>query len=259
MSQGILVDIADRIGTVTLNRPDKLNTILPETVDELVDAFDRMARAEEVRVVVLAGTGRIFSAGADQAIMRPREAEEWEFLVDHYLDPVRAISTIDKPVIARIHGDAVGGALGLVLACDYRIAVEGARLCAPFVHIGLAGCDMSAGYFLPRLIGLGRATDMMMSGRFVGAEEAERIGLVTRTVAPEELDDTVNELATRLAAGPPRALAYTKRAIRRSLDRPMEAEFDYEILAQVQCLQSEDHREGVAAFQEKRPPNFQGR
>ncbi|MCH7910519.1 MAG: enoyl-CoA hydratase, partial [Candidatus Hydrogenedentes bacterium] len=140
-----------------------------------------------------------------------------------------------------------------------RMAAEGIRLSAPFVNIGLAGCDMSAGYFLPRLVGLGRATDIMMSGRFVGAEEAERIGLVTRVVSPETLDEVVGKLAKRMAQGPPRALAFTKRAIHRSLALDMEAEFDYEIFAQVQCLQSEDHREGIAAFREKRKPNYQGK
>lgn len=259
MSDEILVEITAGIGTVTLNRPARLNTLAIPTVDALMGALDRVARAEDVRVVVLAGAGRIFCAGADQEEMRPRPAAEWERIVDRYLDPVRAIGAMDKPVIARIHGDAVGGGLGLALACDYRIAARGARFCAPFVTIGLAGCDMSTGYFLPRLIGLGRATDLMLSGRFVDAEEAERIGLVTRATAPEDLDAAVRTLAGRLAAGPPRALAYTKRAIRRSLDRPMEAEFDYEILAQVQCLQSDDHREGVAAFREKRPPRFRGR
>jgi 2-(1,2-epoxy-1,2-dihydrophenyl)acetyl-CoA isomerase len=166
---------------------------------------------------------------------------------------------MDQPVIAKLHGDAVGGGLGLALACDYRIAAPEVRLCAPFVKIGLAGCDMSAGYFLPRLVGLGRATDMMMSGRFVKTEEAERIGLLTRVVPENELDQAVKELARRLAAGPPVALGFTKRAIRRSLDRDMEGEFDYEIFAQVQCLQSDDHREGLAAFREKRAPRFEGK
>ena len=165
---------------------------------------------------------------------------------------------MDQPVIARLHGDAVGGGFGLALACDYRIAAQGVRLCAPFVKIGLAGCDMSVGYFLPRLVGAGRATDIMMSARFVAADEASQIGLVTRTVPANELDEAVQQLATSLARGPQRALGFTKRAIRRSLDSSMETEFDFEIFAQVQCLQTADHREGVAAFQQKRRPRFEG-
>lgn len=258
-SETVLVDVQERIATITLNRPDRLNAIDLPTLEALIEALNGVAADGEVRCVVLAGAGRAFCAGADQAEMVPRTPQEWERIVERYLDPIRRISSMDPPVVARLQGDAVGGGLGLALACDYRIAARGVRLCAPFVKIGLAGCDMSAGYFLPRLVGLGRATDLMMSGRFVDADEAERIGLVTRTVEPDDLDGAVAELASRLAASPPRALAFTKRAIRRSLDRGMDAEFDYEVHAQVQCLQSEDHREALAAFRDKRPGRFEGR
>lgn len=259
MSVSVLLEIRDGVATITLNRPERLNAIDLPTLEELVSVLDRVAESREARCVVLAGAGRAFCAGADQAEMVPRPAAEWERIVDRYLDPVRRIAGMDQPVITRLHGDAVGGGLGLALACDYRLAARGVRLGAPFVKIGLAGCDMSAGWFLPRLVGLGRATDLMISGRFVDADEGERIGLVTRAVEPADLDAAVAALAAALAASSPRALAFTKRAIRRSLERPMEAEFDYEIFAQVQCLQSEDHREGLAAFRERRAPRFEGR
>jgi 2-(1,2-epoxy-1,2-dihydrophenyl)acetyl-CoA isomerase len=206
----------------------------------------------------LAGTGRVFCAGADQAEMVERKPQEWEPIVRRYLDPVRAIVGMDKPVIAALHGDTVGGGLGLALASDFRIAAEGIRLGAPFTPIGLAGCDMSAGWFLPRLVGLGAATEMMFTGRLVGADEALDIGLVHRVVAPDEFTDHVAEFAARLAAGPPIAHAWTKRAIHRSLGVDMNAEFEFEIFAQVQCIQTEDHHEGVAAFREKRRPEFRG-
>jgi 2-(1,2-epoxy-1,2-dihydrophenyl)acetyl-CoA isomerase len=259
MSDTVLLDVKDGVATITLNRPERLNSIDIPTLDRLVSLLDEAAASKDVRVVVLAGRGRAFCAGADQGEMVQRSAADWEQIVDRYLDPIRRIATMAQPVIAKLHGDAVGGGLGLALACDYRLAAPAVRLCAPFVKIGLAGCDMSAGYFLPRLVGLGRATDMMMSGRFVKTEEAERIGLLTRVVPENELDQAVKELAQRLAAGPPVALGFTKRAIRRSLDRDMEGEFDYEIFAQVQCLQSNDHREGLAAFREKRAPRFEGK
>lgn len=259
MSDQVLVEQAGGVATLTLNRPERLNAIDLATLEALVAALDRAAADPEVRCLVLAGRGRAFCAGADQAEMVPRGPGEWERIVERYLDPVRRIARMDKPVVARLHGDAVGGGLGLALTCDFRIAAAGARLCAPFVTIGLAGCDMSAGYFLPRLVGLGRATDLMMTGRLVDAAEAERMGLVTRTVPADALDAAVAELAGALARGPARALAFTKRAIRRSLDRPMDAELDYEVFAQVQCLQTEDHREGVAAFQQRRAPAFTGR
>jgi len=259
MTQTVLLDVQEGIATITLNRPDRLNAIDLPMLDRFVATLDEAAATTGVRAVVLAGEGRAFCAGADQAEMVRRSADEWERIVDRYLDPIRRIVAMDQPVIARLHGDAVGGGLGLALACDYRIAASGVRFCAPFVKIGLAGCDMSAGYFLPRLVGLGRATDLMMSGRFVAADEAERIGLVSRVVPDDSLDAAVKKLSQRLAGGPPRALAFTKRAIRRSLDLSMEAEFDYEIFAQVQCLQSDDHREGLAAFHEGRPPRFEGK
>lgn len=254
----VRTEVSGGVATVTLCRPERLNAIDLPALDALVAALEGVAGSAEVRCVVLAGKGRAFCAGADQAEMVPRSAAEWERIVDRYLDPIRLVSEMGKPVIARLHGDAVGGGLGLALACDFRIAARGIRLCAPFVKIGLAGCDMSCGYFLPRLVGLGRATDLMMSGRFVDADEAERIGLVTRIVEPDGLDRAVRELAASFAAGPAGALAFTKRAIRRSIDRGLQAELDYEVFAQVQCLQSEDHRDGLAAFRDRRAPRFEG-
>lgn len=256
MSDKLLYEVDGGVATLTLNRPKQLNAIDFEMLEALIEALARAAGDEAVRAVVLAGAARSFCAGADVGQMKQRSSAEWQRIVDRYLDPVRAIAALDKPVIARCQGDVIGGGLGLVMACDFRVAGAGARFCAPFIKLALAGCDMSAGYFLPRLVGLGLATEMMMTGRMVAADEAARCGLVTRTVPDAELDEAVSELANRLAAGPPSALAFTKRAIRRSLERGMEEEFDYEIFAQVQCLQSADHREGVAAFVGKRRPVF---
>jgi enoyl-CoA hydratase/carnithine racemase len=247
------------VGTVTLNRPDRLNTLTIPTVGHLVDALAEMAATDDVRVVVLAGNGRRFCAGADQAEMVERDPQAWEPIVRRYLDPVRAIVSMDKPVIAALHGDAVGGGLGLALACDFRIAAEGIRLGAPFTPIGLAGCDMSAGWFLPRLVGLGMASDLMFTGRLVEVGEALEIGLVHRVVPKEKFEGEVSALARQLAAGAPIAHRWTKRAIHRSLGVDMDAEFEFEIFAQVQCIQSEDHREGVRAFKEKRVPVFRGK
>lgn len=258
MTDDVLLEISGGVANVTLNRPDRLNTLAIPTLDRLVDALAEAAAADDARVVVLAGNGRVFCAGADQAEMVERAPQEWEPIVRRYLDPVRAIVSMDKPVIAALHGDAVGGGLGLALACDFRIASEGIRLGAPFTPIGLAGCDMSAGWFLPRLVGLGTATDLMFTGRLVEAQEALEIGLVHRVVPPQALPAEVSALASRLAAGPPIAHRWTKRAIHRSLGVDMDAEFEFEIFAQVQCIQTEDHREGVRAFREKRAPIFQG-
>ncbi len=251
MSHTVLTEVDDTIATVTLNRPGRLNAIDLPTLEALIEALDRVATDPAVRCVVLAGAGRAFCAGADQGEMLERPAAEWERIVERYLVPIRQLADMDKPVVARLHGDAVGGGLGLALATDFRIATNEARLCAPFVKIGLAGCDMAAGWYLPRLVGLGRATELMMTGRMVQAEEAERIGLVTRVVAAPSLDEAVGSLARRLANTPQPALGFTKRAIRRSLDRDREAEFDFEVFAQVQCLQSPTHRAALEAFQRR--------
>jgi enoyl-CoA hydratase/carnithine racemase len=259
MNDDILLAIEDGVGTITLNRPDRLNTLALSTIDHLVDALTEVGASDDVRVVVLAGNGRRFCAGADQAEMVERDPQAWEPIVRRYLDPVRAIVAMDKPVLAALHGDAVGGGLGLALACDFRIAADGIRMGAPFTPMGLAGCDMSAGWFLPRLVGLGMATDLMFTGRLVKADEALEIGLVHRVASPESFEEEVSALAQQLAAGPPIAHRWTKRAIHRSLGVDMNAEFEFEIFAQVQCIQSEDHREGVRAFKEKRAPLFQGR
>lgn len=259
MTSPLRLESAGGIATLTLAQPERLNALSFEMLDALVAALDTVARSDD-RVLVLAADGRAFCAGADRAEMVERAPAEWAPIVDRYLDPVRRIADLDIPVIARLQGDTVGGGFGLAIACDFRVAAEGIRLGAPFVRIGLAGCDMSAGYYLPRLIPLGAATEMMMTGRLVRADEALALGLVHRVVAPDRLDVEVAKLAEQLRSGPPIALAFTKRAIRRSLDLDRDAEFDYEVFAQVNCIQTDDHREGVRAFfDEKRAPVFKGR
>jgi enoyl-CoA hydratase/carnithine racemase len=258
MTAPLRLESKDGIATITLAQPERMNALGFEMLDALVEALDTVGRGDD-RVLVIAAEGRAFCAGADRAEMIERKPAEWEPIVDHYLDPVRRIADLDIPVIARLQGDTVGGGFGLAIACDFRIAVEGIRLGAPFVRIGLAGCDMSAGYYLPRLIPLGAATEMMMTGKLVRADEALGLGLVHRVVSAEKLDDEVDKLAEQLRNGPPIALAFTKRAIRRSLDLDRDAEFDYEVFAQVNCIQTEDHHEGVRAFfDEKRAPVFKG-
>jgi 2-(1,2-epoxy-1,2-dihydrophenyl)acetyl-CoA isomerase len=259
MTAPLRLESKDGIATITLAQPERMNALNLGMLDALVEALDAVRRSDD-RVLVLAAEGRAFCAGADRAEMTLRRPAEWEPIVDHYLDPVRRIADLDIPVIATLQGDTVGGGFGLAIACDFRIAAEGIRLGAPFVRIGLAGCDMSAGYYLPRLIPLGAATEMMMTGKLVRADEALALGLVHRVVSAENLDDEVSKLAKQLRNGPPIALAFTKRAIRRSLDRGRDAEFDYEVFAQVNCIQTEDHQEGVRAFfDEKRAPVFKGR
>ncbi|MCP5070630.1 MAG: hypothetical protein GY946_29045 [bacterium] len=259
MSALLRLESKDGIATITLTRPERLNALAIDMLEALIEALDTVKRGDD-RVLILAAEGKAFCAGADRSEMIERPPSEWEPIVDHYLDPIRQIVDLDIPVIARLQGDAVGGGFGLAIASDFRIAQEGIRMGAPFVRIGLAGCDLSTGYHLPRLIPLGAATEMMMTGRLVGTDEALSLGLVHRAVPAEKLDEEVASFAAKLRAGPPIALAFTKRAIRRSLDLTRDAEFDYEIFAQTNCIQTEAHREGVRAFfDEKRAPVFTGR
>lgn len=259
MSAPLRLESKDGIATITLTRPERMNALALDMLDALVEALDAVKRGDD-RVLILAAQGPAFCAGADRAEMIERPPIDWAPIVDHYLDPVRQIADLDIPVIARLQGDTVGGGFGLAIACDFRIAQEGIRMGAPFVKIGLAGCDMSAGYYLPRLIPLGAATELMMTGRLVKTDEALALGLVHRVVPAEKLDQEVASFADKLRRGPPIALAFTKRALRRSLDLTRDAEFDYEVFAQTNCIQTEDHREGVRAFfDEKRAPVFKGR
>lgn len=244
------------VATVTLNRPERLNVLSTRVIPELRRAWSEVARDPETRVLVLTGAGRAFSAGGDIGEMVPGEPSRWAAIVRDYLECVAELRRLPIPTVARLNGDAVGGGLCLAMACDFRFAVRTARLGVPFVKIGLSASDMGATWFLPRLVGRGRAAELLMTGDLLTAEEGERLGLVNRAVAPEEFDATVSAFAERLAAGPPLALRMTKEALVRSLDTGMEEEFDFETLAQTVCLTTEDHREGVRAFKERRHPLF---
>ena len=213
MPDTLLSETRDGILRLTLNRPDKLNAIDEALLEALIAALDEAGRDPATRAIVLAGAGSSFCAGADIGQMIERTPADWERIVDRYLDPIRLISGMGKPVIARLHGNVFGGGLGLAMACDFRIATDTTRYCAPFVKLALAGCDMSAGYFLPRLVGLGRASDMMMTARVVEAAEAQTIGLVTRIVPAAELDAAVTALSRQQADFAPRTTAFTKAAI----------------------------------------------
>lgn len=255
----LLVERKGPVATVTLNRPEKLNVLSTHVIPELRRAWGEVARDPEVRVIVLTGAGRAFSAGGDIGEMVPGETSRWEALVREYLECVAELRRLPLPTVARLNGDAVGGGLCLAMACDFRLAVRTARLGVPFVKIGLSASDMGATWFLPRLVGRGKAAELLMTGDVITTEEGERLGLVNRAVPPEEFDATVSAFVERLAAGPPFALRMTKEALVRSLDTGMDEEFDFETLAQTVCLTTEDHREGVRAFKERRKPVFQGR
>src|SRR3990172_8560448 len=256
----ILYEEAVGVATITINRPHRLNALNIDTVHEMIAALGRASADVGVRVVVITGAGDAFCAGADLKDapdpMTPAIAHE---VVGLYLDYVLAIRNVEKPVVAKVNGLALGGGCCTALACDIRIASERASFSLAFINIGISGADMGATYFLPRLVGYGRACEMLMTGEPIDAHEAERIGLVNRVVPHDDLDASTDAMVQRLAARPPLGLKFTKRALYSGLDRDWRAEFDYEHFAQVACLLTEDYQEGRRAFFEKRQPTFRGR
>lgn len=256
----ILYEEAVGVATITINRPHRLNALNIDTVHEMIAALGRASADAGVRVVVITGAGDAFCAGADLKDapdpMTPAVAHE---VVGLYLDYVLAIRNVEKPVVAKVNGLALGGGCCTALASDIRIASERAGFGLAFVNIGISGADMGATYFLPRLVGYGRACEMLMTGEPIDAHEAGRIGLVNRVVPHDDLDASTDAMARRLASRPPLGLKFTKRALYSGLDRDWRAEFDYEHFAQVACLLTEDYQEGRRAFFEKRQPTFRGR
>jgi 2-(1,2-epoxy-1,2-dihydrophenyl)acetyl-CoA isomerase len=255
----ILYNLEEGVLTSTLNRPDVLNAFNRKMTDELQDAFKKAERDAEVRCIVLTGAGRAFSSGEDlKSRSASGESDFGSTLRQRYNPLVARMRNIEKPVLGSINGVAAGAGCSIALACDLRIASEKARFIEVFVRVGLVP-DSGSSFFLPRLVGLGKALEMAFLGDEMGAEEALRTGLVNRVVLQEELESATRELALRLAKSPTRAIGLAKRAINRALTMDLEQVLEYEVYGQETAGASEDHREGLAAFLEKRAPNFTGR
>jgi 2-(1,2-epoxy-1,2-dihydrophenyl)acetyl-CoA isomerase len=251
------------IATVTLDRPDKMNSFSPDMMDSLYRAIQDSASDHDVRVIVIAAKGRAFCAGADVKAMAQRFDEPGGAanpVVENRPGrmPLHLLmQRCDKPIIAAINGAAVGGGLDFACACDIRVASEKARFAEVFVRRGMMPASGGT-YYLPRIVGIDRACLMAWTGDMLDAHEAERIGLVTMVVPHDELELAVMELAEKLAKGPPLAIQRTKRAIYDGLEMNLEATLKY-ISGVIQELnQTEDHKEGARAFVEKREPVFRG-
>ncbi len=257
----VLIDVRNAIGTVTLNRPDKLNAFFGTMRDEIAAALEELAAREDVRVVVITGRGRAFCAGADVGYMADlleRGAyDEANLLVTAGRRVIRSIIEMPKPVIAALNGPAAGGGANMALACDLRIASERAAIGQTFNRIGLAP-DWGGSWLVPRLVGRARAAELFFLAEMVDASEAERIGLVNRVVPHDDLEDTVSDLAARLAAKPTLPLALAKQALRRSMSADLDEMLDFEVRAQDEAFRSADALEGTRAFVEKREPRFGG-
>jgi 2-(1,2-epoxy-1,2-dihydrophenyl)acetyl-CoA isomerase len=255
----ILVAQHNGIKRITFNTPERRNAVDQEMIDHLHHVVLETAR-DATRVLILAGAGDAFCSGADVKGMlaRGRTFDVSEQLRRATNPTIVALREMAKPVIAAVHGPAVGLGCNYALAADLRIASAAARFGQVFSKIGLVP-DGGSTYLLPRLIGYSKAFELMATGDLIDAEQALALGLVTSVVVPEELDATVNRWAERLAAGPAVALAGIKRALIYAETHNLPESLDYEADTQGQCFRSDDFREGVKAFLEKRPPVFQGR
>ena len=260
--QNVILEQADGVGTLTLNRPEKLNAFAGEMRREIANALDTLEGDDGVRVIVITGAGRGFCAGADVGYMAElvakQDADAMAALVEAGRRVVMTIRESSKPVIGAINGVAAGGGANLALACDIRIASDRARLAQSFNRIGLHP-DWGGTFFLPRLVGPSHALELMWGAETIDAEQALALGLCNRVVPHDQLADSVRRYAAELAAKPALSLALTKRAIYQSLDRTLPEMLDYELDAQLRCFAGPDAAEGIRAFVEKRPPSFGGR
>jgi enoyl-CoA hydratase/carnithine racemase len=255
----VLVEIQDAVGTLTLNRPEKLNALIGSMRDQIADGLAALGADEAVRAVIVTGAGRAFCAGADvnylSRLLEEGAVEEGRLLAAAGARVAHTIANMPKPVIAAINGPAAGAGTNIALACDLRIAADDAVIGQTFNRIGLHP-DWGATYFTPRLVGPARAAELFFLADMIDAAEAERIGLVNRVVPAARLMDVTRELAERLAAKPALAIRLAKQAVRRSLASSLEEMLDYELEAQEACFRSADAREGTRAFLEKREPRF---
>ena len=257
------IDVTEDSGirTITLNRPEKLNALAGHMRRDLAEALEIAGAERSVHVVVITGAGRAFCAGGDVAAMSQlierQDAEEFSRLLGAARRVVTAIRQMTKPVIASVNGPAFGAGCNLALACDLRIASREATFSQSFVKIGLHP-DWGGTYFLPQLVSPNKACEMFFLGEAIGAEEALRLGIVNKVVPPNELSEATQELANRLRDAPPISIAAAKQAVYRSQSAELEEMLRYETEVQLRCFESEDGREGIRAFLEKRAPRFTG-
>lgn len=259
----LLVAHADGVATVTFNRPGKMNALTYDMYREFERLTRAWARDERVRVVHLRGAGAAFCAGGDVhgiiGDLLPRDAKDHLEFARITCDVVRNLREMPQPVLAELPGMTAGAGAVIAAASDLRIAGTSARVAFLFTKVGLTGADMGAAYLLPRIVGAGKATELLLLGDTIDAAECHRIGFVSKVVPDAELADTAAQVARRIADGPATAVQMTKRMVQRELDMDLAAALEAEMMGQALLLMGGDHREFYEAWKAKRPPRWTGR
>lgn len=259
MSNSILFEITNSVAHITLNRPEVYNAINREMALKFQKCLNKCADDEEVRAIIIKGKGKAFCAGQDlKEVVDPHGPEFSRIVGEHYNPIIRKIRWLLKPIIGCVNGVAAGAGANIAIACDMVIAAESASFIQAFSKIGLIP-DSGGTFFLPRLIGLGRASALMMLGDKVSAREAYHMGMIYQVVKDELLEEQVAELADQLIALPTKALGLTKRALNDSMGNDLDLQLRIEEQLQTSASQTADYKEGLAAFIEKRKPSFTGK
>ncbi|EQA98597.1 hypothetical protein V475_11630 [Sphingobium baderi LL03] len=257
----VRTSVEDRIGTVLLDGPDRMNAISVETTDQLLLALEELGNSPDVGVIVITGSGRAFSAGGDVKVMHDMTSMTYENYL-HIMQPTQRlpglIRSLPRVVIAQLNGVAAGAGLAIAAACDMRIAGASARFTTAFGKVGFSG-DCGISWTLTRLVGTAKAREMMLLGEMLGAEEALKLGLINKLVADDALEADTRAIAARIANGPVVAYQYMKANLLAAETEPLQAVVNLEAMHQTRAFMTDDHREAIAAFAEKRAPCFAGR
>src|SRR5438874_8230579 len=259
----LLYEAKDQVATLTLNRPDRLNALGGSLREDLMAALTHAIDDADVAVIVITGAGKGFCAGGDVKAMQDANAAGRARPLLDRVAPSRDRTVLlmrdsPKPLIAAVNGAAAGAGMNLALACDIRLASSAAKFSQAFVKRGLHP-DWGGTYFLPRIVGMAKACELIFTGALIDAAEALRLGIVSQVLAPEELLPAAQTLARAIAAGPPIAIRLARRGLYRNAESDLRTALEYETFAQNACFETEDATEGIRAFVEKRAPQFRGR